>query len=71
MTHSSKRWLIIREGTSPESLKAKYDAGRSIRNLMDETGLSYGAVYTRLAVAGTEFRPRGGYRRTRAPKENR
>jgi hypothetical protein len=41
-------------------LAARYRDGRSIRDLMAETGRSYGAVYRLLGEAGVTMRPRGG-----------
>ncbi|MFI9082211.1 helix-turn-helix domain-containing protein [Streptomyces sioyaensis] len=41
-------------------LKAKYEAGASIRALAEETGRSYGGVHRLLADAGITFRSRGG-----------
>ncbi|MFD4335865.1 helix-turn-helix domain-containing protein [Streptomyces anulatus] len=41
-------------------LKARYDAGASIRALAEDTGRSYGGVHRLLADAGVTFRSRGG-----------
>ncbi|MDX2709593.1 helix-turn-helix domain-containing protein [Streptomyces sp. PA03-6a] len=41
-------------------LKAKYEAGASIRDLVQETNRSYGYVHRLLDSAGVTFRPRGG-----------
>ncbi|MFE0654628.1 helix-turn-helix domain-containing protein [Streptomyces sp. NPDC059534] len=41
-------------------LKAKYEAGASIRALTQETGRSYGGVYRLLTDAGAALRSRGG-----------
>ncbi|WP_351234229.1 helix-turn-helix domain-containing protein [Streptomyces sp. NPDC002133] len=41
-------------------LKSKYDAGKSIRALAQETGRSYGGVHRLLEDAGATFRSRGG-----------
>ncbi|MFD4976267.1 helix-turn-helix domain-containing protein [Streptomyces sp. NPDC058424] len=41
-------------------LKAKYEAGATIRALADQTGRSYGGVHRLLADAGVTFRSRGG-----------
>ncbi|MEU6663807.1 helix-turn-helix domain-containing protein [Streptomyces sp. NPDC046821] len=43
-----------------EELKKRYNAGASIRVLVEESGRSYGYVHTRLAAAGVVFRSRGG-----------
>ncbi|MFB6533085.1 helix-turn-helix domain-containing protein [Streptomyces noursei] len=45
-------------------LKAKYDAGASIRALAAESGRSYGYVHRTLTEAGTALRAFGGKRRT-------
>lgn len=42
------------------NLRARYDAGASIADLITETGRSYGYVHALLDHAGTAFRPRGG-----------
>lgn len=42
-----------------QALKARYDAGASIRDLMASTGRTYGYVHDLLALVGTDFRPRG------------
>lgn len=41
-------------------LKAKYEGGKSIRALAEETGRSYGGVHRLLEDAGVTFRSRGG-----------
>lgn len=41
-------------------LKARYEAGASIRALAEEAGRSYGGVHHLLADAGVTFRSRGG-----------
>ena len=41
-------------------LKKKYAAGKSIRDLADETGRSYGFVHRLLTDAGVRLRGRGG-----------
>ncbi|MFC8010824.1 helix-turn-helix domain-containing protein [Streptomyces cinereoruber] len=41
-------------------LKARYEAGATIRALAKETDRSYAGVHRLLADAGTHFRPRGG-----------
>jgi hypothetical protein len=48
-------------------LADRYHAGRSIRQLMKETGRSYGAIYRLLAEAGVTMRSRGGANRQRTP----
>ncbi|MET7458455.1 helix-turn-helix domain-containing protein [Streptomyces sp. NPDC005574] len=45
-------------------LKAKYEAGASIRALAEESTRSYGGVHQLLADAGVVFRSRGGATRT-------
>ncbi|MFB7293207.1 helix-turn-helix domain-containing protein [Actinacidiphila glaucinigra] len=47
-------------------LKAKYEAGASIRDLVQETNRSYGYVHRLLDSAGVTFRPRGGVKARRA-----
>ncbi|MEU3282927.1 helix-turn-helix domain-containing protein [Streptomyces antibioticus] len=41
-------------------LKARYEAGASIRAIAESTGRSYGGVHGLLADAGVTFRSRGG-----------
>ncbi|AKL70655.1 MULTISPECIES: helix-turn-helix domain-containing protein [Streptomyces] len=41
-------------------LKAKYEAGASIRARAEDTGRSYGGVHRLLVDAGVIFRSRGG-----------
>jgi hypothetical protein len=40
-------------------LKARYEAGTSIRAIAEGTGRSYGGVHQLLADAGVQFRSRG------------
>ncbi|MGI8310324.1 helix-turn-helix domain-containing protein [Saccharopolyspora hattusasensis] len=40
-------------------LKREYDAGASIRQLVEASGRPYGAVHFLLAEVGVEFRPCG------------
>lgn len=47
-------------------LKRKYDSGRSIRSLAEETGRSYGFVHRILSDAGAALRGRGGATRGKA-----
>ncbi|WP_331736473.1 MULTISPECIES: helix-turn-helix domain-containing protein [unclassified Streptomyces] len=48
-------------------LKSKYEGGKSIRALAEETGRSYGGVHRLLEDAGATFRSRGGApRRTKS-----
>jgi predicted transcriptional regulator len=42
------------------TLKKKYDAGASIRELAASTGRSYGFVHRVLTEAGADLRGRGG-----------
>ncbi|MFT4179852.1 MAG: MT-A70 family methyltransferase [Thermomonas sp.] len=42
------------------ALKQRYELGRSIRELSEETQYSIGRVRSLLAASGTSFRPRGG-----------
>jgi len=42
-----------------EELKARYDAGNSVRDLVDETGYSIQRIRTLLNIANTSMRPRG------------
>lgn len=46
-------------------LKRKYDNGRSIRSLAEETGRSYGFVHRILSDSGVLLRGRGGATRGR------
>lgn len=46
-------------------LKARYDAGASIRALADFTGRSYGFVHRLLTETGVQLRGRGGATRTK------
>jgi hypothetical protein len=48
-----------------EDLKAKYEAGTSVRVLAESTGRSYGFVHRVLTEAGVEMRPRGGHPRAK------
>jgi hypothetical protein len=48
-------------------LKAKYEGGKSIRALAEETGRSYGGVHRLLEDAKTTFRSRGGAPRRTEP----
>jgi predicted transcriptional regulator len=41
-------------------LRKKYDQGRSIRSLAEETGRSYGFVHRMLTESGVTLRGRGG-----------
>ncbi|MEU2835242.1 helix-turn-helix domain-containing protein [Streptomyces lavendulae] len=47
-------------------LKARHEAGASIRALAAEADRSYGGVYRLLADAGVTFRSRGGATRRRS-----
>lgn len=44
-------------------LKARYEAGASIRQLMKLTNRSYGCIHRRLQSAGVEFRARSEHHR--------
>ena len=46
-------------GTSPEQLRAAYEAGESIRSLADDTGLSIRRVRELLTESSTQLRGRG------------
>lgn len=46
------------------ALKAKYEAGATVRTLHEETGRSYGAIQKLLVEAGVTMRPRGGNRKS-------
>ncbi|WP_433856732.1 helix-turn-helix domain-containing protein [Streptomyces kronopolitis] len=48
-----------------KTLKKKYDAGASIRELLAEYGLSYGLTRVLLLEAGVTLRSRRGGRKTR------
>ena len=47
-------------------LKKQYDKGKSIRELADSHGRSYGFVHRVLSEAGVSLRGRGGATRTKA-----
>ncbi|MBW8806285.1 MAG: transcriptional regulator [Catenulispora sp. 13_1_20CM_3_70_7] len=47
-------------------LKAKYEAGESIRALAQSTGRSYGFVHRMLSESGVTLRGRGGATRGKA-----
>jgi hypothetical protein len=47
-------------------LRARYDAGESIRSLATATGRSYGFIHRILTEAGVALRGRGGATRNRA-----
>lgn len=55
-------------GADREQLKAtlrkKYEAGATVRQLHEETGRSFGAIQRLLLEAGVTMRPRGGARRS-------
>lgn len=42
------------------SMRAAYEAGGTVRNLMAAFGTTYGRTWILLREAGTEMRPRGG-----------
>lgn len=46
--------------TMGAELKAKYEAGATIRELADQVGRSYGFVNRVLKDVGADIRPRGG-----------
>jgi len=46
-------------------LRKKYDGGKSIRSLAEETGRSYGFVHRMLTESGATLRGRGGATRGR------
>lgn len=48
-----------------ETLKSKYDAGRTVRQLQEAHGFSYGKTHSLLREAKTVFRGRGGARARR------
>ncbi len=49
-------------------LRAAYEGGASIRNLVASTGKSYGSIHSMLRESGTTMRSRGGpNHRTRRP----
>jgi predicted transcriptional regulator len=47
-------------------LKKQYDKGKSIRELADSHGRSYGFVHRVLSESGVKLRGRGGATRTKA-----
>lgn len=47
-------------------LKKKYEGGRSVRDLADSTGRSYGFVHRILVESGVDMRGRGGATRGKA-----
>ncbi|WP_406410511.1 helix-turn-helix domain-containing protein [Streptomyces sp. NBC_01614] len=62
MTRKSPARRLVRgpERDRVAALKARYEAGTSIRALAEEAGRSYGGVHHLLADAGVTFRSRGG-----------
>ncbi|GGT05059.1 hypothetical protein GCM10010206_79210 [Streptomyces cinerochromogenes] len=50
-----------------KELRKRYEAGASIRDLIRETGRSYGFLHRLLDEAGVTFRGRGGARPSRRP----
>ncbi|MGW1617475.1 helix-turn-helix domain-containing protein [Streptomyces sp. NPDC002285] len=48
-------------------LRARYEDGKSIRNLAKETGRCYSNIHSLLEEAGTAFRPQGS---THPPAES-
>ncbi|MFK4184305.1 helix-turn-helix domain-containing protein [Streptomyces sparsogenes] len=44
------------EPSTPEALRARYESGATIRELVTTSGLSYGTVLNRLHDAGTQMR---------------
>lgn len=53
-------WRRLPEFDGPV-LAERYAAGRSVRQIAADTGLSYGTVWRRLSEHEVKFRPRGGY----------
>lgn len=47
-----------------ETLKTKYESGRTVRQLAEAHAFSYGKTHTLLREAKTTFRTRGGDRRS-------
>ncbi|MHA3702315.1 helix-turn-helix domain-containing protein [Jatrophihabitans sp. YIM 134969] len=52
-------------------LRKAYDKGRSIRELAETHGRSYGFVHRVLSESGVELRGRGGATRKRTPARSR
>lgn len=52
-------------------LRKAYDKGRSIRELAETHGRSYGFVHRVLSESGVELRGRGGATRKRTPARTR
>jgi predicted transcriptional regulator len=52
--------------TLAKQLKQQYETGRSIRELADAHGRSYGFVHRLLSEAGVTLRGRGGATRTKS-----
>jgi predicted transcriptional regulator len=50
-------------------LKKQYDKGKSIRELADAHGRSYGFVHRVLSESGTTLRGRGGATRTKTKRK--
>ena len=48
-------------------LRNAYESGASIRNLVANTGRSYGSVHSMLRESGTTMRSRGGPNHTSRP----
>ncbi|HEU4751822.1 MAG TPA: helix-turn-helix domain-containing protein [Armatimonadota bacterium] len=52
-------------------LRRRYEAGESIRNLINATGRSYGFVHDLLVQSGATMRKRGGDTRSKAARSRR
>lgn len=55
-----KRLLGPARANLREDLRAEYEHGRSVRQLAQEYGRSYGQTHKLLREAGTSMRARGG-----------
>lgn len=64
MTHTGPRLKGAERLQKAQALKEKYEAGASIRDLVEETGHAAETVRSLLTLAGARIRPSGGYSRT-------
>lgn len=61
MTQPDRQYLTGTDRmTVALNLRARYDAGESIRAIAADTGRSYSTTHQLLRAVKTQFRPRGG-----------
>ncbi|MFE5871608.1 helix-turn-helix domain-containing protein [Streptomyces roseifaciens] len=61
MTQADRQYLTGTDRmTAALNLKARYDAGESVRAIAAGTGRSYSTTHQLLRAVKTKFRPRGG-----------